>query len=241
MLAVEDLEVVYSAAVLGLRGTSVQVQRGAVVALLGANGAGKTTLLRACTGLLGYHNARVTGGDILLDGRSIKRSSATAIVRGGVAQAMEGRRIFGDLTVEENLRVGGVSVRDRSAKRATQERVFDLFPVLGERRRSQAGYLSGGEQQMLAIGRALMANPDLILFDEISLGLAPVIIGTIYEALPGIIAEGMTALLVEQDISRALSVSSRVYCLQEGRVSLEGRTDQVSRDEITAAYFGVAA
>ena len=239
MLAVEDLEVVYSAAVLGLRGTNVRVQRGAIVALLGANGAGKTTLLRACTGLLGYHNARITRGDILLDGRSIGRSTATAIVRGGVAQAMEGRRIFGDLTVEENLRVGGVSVRDRDAKRATQERVFELFPVLGERRRSQAGYLSGGEQQMLAIGRALMAQPTLLLLDEPSLGLAPLIVERIRDVIVEINTSGTTVLLVEQNAAMALSIADHAYVLENGVVALSGPADELRNDEqIKALYLG---
>ncbi len=239
MLAVEDLEVVYSAAVLGLRGTSVSVRRGAIVALLGANGAGKTTLLRACTGLLGYHNARITGGDILLNGRSIKRSSSTAIVRGGVSQAMEGRRIFGDLTVEENLRVGGVSVRDRSAKRATQEQVFELFPVLGERRRSQAGYLSGGEQQMLAIGRALMAQPTLLLLDEPSLGLAPLIVERIRDVIVEIKASGTTVLLVEQNAAMALSIADHGYVLENGAVALSGPADELrDDDQIKALYLG---
>ena len=239
MLAIEDLEVVYSAAVLGLRGTSVQVQRGTIVALLGANGAGKTTLLRACTGLLGYHNARITGGDILLDGVSIRRSSATAIVRGGVAQAMEGRRIFGDLTVEENLRVGGVSVRDRDAKRATQEKVFDLFPVLGQRRRSQAGYLSGGEQQMLAIARALMAQPTLLLLDEPSLGLAPLIVERIRDVIVEINGTGTTVLLVEQNAAMALSIADHAYVLENGAVALSGPADDLRDDEqIRALYLG---
>ena len=239
MLAVDDLEVVYSAAVLGLRGTSMQVQRGAIVALLGANGAGKTTLLRACTGLLNYHNARITRGDIRLNGDSIRRSSSASIVKAGVSQAMEGRRIFGDLTVEENLRVGGVSVRDRDAKRATQDRVFELFPVLGERRKSQAGYLSGGEQQMLAIGRALMAQPDLLLLDEPSLGLAPLIVERIRNVIVEINEGGTTVLLVEQNASMALSIADHAYVLENGAVALSGSADELrDNEQIKALYLG---
>jgi branched-chain amino acid transport system ATP-binding protein len=239
VLAVEDLEVVYSAAVLGLRGTSMQVQRGAIVALLGANGAGKTTLLRACTGLLEYHNAHITRGDILLNGQSIKRASSSSIVSRGVSQAMEGRRIFGDLTVEENLRVGGVSVRDRDAKKATPEQVFALFPVLGERRRSQAGYLSGGEQQMLAIGRALMAQPDLLLLDEPSLGLAPLIVERIRDVIVEINGGGTTMLLVEQNAAMALSIADHAYVLENGAVALSGPADELrDNEQIKALYLG---
>lgn len=239
MLAVDDLEVVYSAAVLGLRGTSMEVRRGAIVALLGANGAGKTTLLRACTGLLNYHNARITRGDIRLNGDSIRRSSSASIVKAGVSQAMEGRRIFGDLTVEENLRVGGVSVRDRDAKRATQDRVFELFPVLGERRKSQAGYLSGGEQQMLAIGRALMAQPDLLLLDEPSLGLAPLIVERIRNVIVEINEGGTTVLLVEQNASMALSIADHAYVLENGAVALSGSADELrDNEQIKALYLG---
>ncbi len=239
VLAVEDLEVTYSAAVLGLRGTSLAVQRGSIVALLGANGAGKTTLLRAATGLLGFHDARITAGDIQLHGQSIKRASAASIVGSGVGQAMEGRRIFGDLTVEENLRVGGVSVRDRAAKRATQEQVFGLFPVLGERRRTQAGYLSGGEQQMLAIGRALMGHPGLLLLDEPSLGLAPLVVEQIRDVIVEINATGTTVLLVEQNAAMALSIADRAYVLENGTVALSGSADELrDDDQIKALYLG---
>ena len=171
-----------------------------------------------------------------LCGQSIGGMRADQVAYLGIALVPEGRQLFPSLSVEENLRLGGTVGRTGPW---SLEKVYELFPVLKERRTQASTSLSGGQQQMVAIGRALMSNPDLILFDEISLGLAPVIIKNIYDALPNIIDEGMTAMIVEQDITKALAVSSRVYCLQEGRVSLEGRTGEVSRDEITAAYFGV--
>ncbi len=210
----------------------LRIEAGEVVAIIGANGAGKSTLMRSICGLISNRSS-----EIEFRGQPIGALRADQVVRLGIALVPEGRQLFPSLTVEENLLVGGKTARPGPW---SLEKVYDLFPILGERKGQQSTSLSGGQQQMVAIGRALMANPELILFDEISLGLAPVVIGDLYRALPGIIGEGMTAMLVEQDISRALSVSSRVYCLQEGRVSLEGRTGDVSRDEITAAYFGVA-
>jgi len=216
-----------------LFGIDMRVDAGEVIAIIGANGAGKTTLMRSISGLL-----RNAPDHVLYRGDPIGALRADQVAYRGIALVPEGRQLFPSLSVEENLRLGGQTGRPGPW---SLEKLYDLFPILAERRNQASTSLSGGQQQMVAIGRALMANPDLILFDEISLGLAPVIIGTIYEALPGIVGEGMTALLVEQDIARALSVSSRLYCLQEGRVSLQGRTGEVSRDEITAAYFGVAA
>ena len=166
---------------------------------------------------------------------------ADDIVEAGVSLVPEGRGIFGDLTVRENLLLGAYSSRARSAEKENLEQVLNLFPKLGERQNQIARTMSGGEQQMVAIGRALMSNPDLIMFDEISLGLAPVIINSIYEQLPQVINQGTTAVIIEQDITRALSSASRVYCLQEGRVKLSGRTDELTRQQITQAYFGVAA
>ena len=216
-----------------LYGIDMDVHKGEVVAIIGANGAGKTTLMRSITGL-----NKNRAEEINFQGRPIGALRADEVAHLGLAMVPEGRQLFPSLSVEENLLVGGKVGRAGSW---TLTKIYEMFPILEERKSQKSTSLSGGQQQMVAIGRALMANPDLILFDEISLGLAPVIIGDIYKALPGIISEGMTAMLVEQDISRALEVSSRVYCLQEGRVSLEGRTEDVSRDEITAAYFGVTA
>lgn len=211
----------------------MEVAAGEVVAIIGSNGAGKTTLMRSISGLLcnGAETVRYCG-------QPIGALRADQVAGLGIALVPEGRQLFPSLSVEENLIIGGQVGRSGAWSLA---KVYELFPILEERRGQPSTSLSGGQQQMVAIGRALMANPDLILFDEISLGLAPVIIRQIYEALPGIVGEGMTALIVEQDITKALAVSSRVYCLMEGRVSLEGATDQISHEQITAAYFGMAS
>ncbi|MEP5170210.1 MAG: ABC transporter ATP-binding protein [Shimia thalassica] len=214
-----------------LYGVDMKVMEGEVLAIIGSNGAGKTTLMRSITGLLSNGPAQIKyrGVDI-----SAKRADEIAVQ--GLAMVPEGRQLFPSLSVRENLMIGAQVGRKGPWD---LDAVYKLFPILEERKDQQSTSLSGGQQQMVAIGRALMANPDLILFDEISLGLAPIIIKDIYEALPGIIGEGMSAIIVEQDISKALSVSSRVYCLQEGRVSLEGASDTVSREDISRAYFGI--
>ena len=209
----------------------VNVQPGEVVAIIGANGAGKTTLMRSITGLLTNQPGMVT-----FNGAQIGAMRADQVAKTGIAMVPEGRQLFQSLSVEENLVIGGQMGRKGAWD---LEKVYALFPVLKERRLVQATSLSGGQQQMVAIGRALMSNPELILFDEISLGLAPIIIKSIYDALPGIIGEGMSAVIVEQDIAKALSVAGRVYCMQEGRISLEGRSDELTREQISAAYFGV--
>ncbi|MEP6017226.1 MAG: ABC transporter ATP-binding protein [Paracoccaceae bacterium] len=216
-----------------LFGVDMDIYAGEVVAIIGANGAGKTTLMRSVSGLLTNQSAQVS-----YRGKAIGALRADQVAQQGIALVPEGRQLFPSLSVEENLLIGAQTGRAGPWSLAI---VYSLFPILKERRDQASTTLSGGQQQMVAIGRALMANPDVILFDEISLGLAPVIIKTIYDALPQIVGDGMTALIVEQDISKALSVSSRVYCLQEGRVSLSGTTDTVSREEITRAYFGVEA
>ena len=216
-----------------LYGVDMEVSEGEVIAIIGANGAGKTTLMRSISGLL--PNA---GAQVQFNGQAIGAMRADQVAYAGIALVPEGRQLFPSLSVEENLRLGSTGGRPGPwSLRAG----YDLFPILEERRNQPSTSLSGGQQQMVAIGRALMSNPELILFDEISLGLAPVIIKSIYDALPNIISGGMTAMIVEQDISKALAVSSRVYCLQEGRVSLTGRGEDITRDQITAAYFGVAA
>lgn len=214
-----------------LYGIDLKVQEGEVMAIIGANGAGKTTLMRSISGLMQNQPEQIS-----FRGEAIGSIRADRAAAKGIALVPEGRQLFPSLSVEENLIIGGQVGRKGPW---SLEAVYKLFPILGERRNQQSTSLSGGQQQMVAIGRALMANPDLILFDEISLGLAPVIIKSIYDALPGIIGEGMTALIVEQDISKALLVSSRVCCLQEGRVSLQGASSSVSREEISRAYFGV--
>ncbi len=214
-----------------LYSVDLDVAEGEVLAIIGANGAGKTTLMRSITGLL-----QNGAGQISYRGQDIGGLRADQVANLGVAMVPEGRQLFPSLSVEENLIIGG-QIGRKGAWDLTA--VQKLFPILKERRHVPATALSGGQQQMVAIGRALMANPDLILFDEISLGLAPIIIKDIYDALPGIIGEGMSAMIVEQDITKALSVSSRVYCLQEGRVSLEGHSATIERSDISRAYFGI--
>ncbi|MCY4548608.1 MAG: ABC transporter ATP-binding protein [Defluviicoccus sp.] len=200
------------------------------VAAIGANGAGKTTLLRAITGMV-----EATSDALDYRGDSIQSREAADIVALGIAMVPEGRRLFPSLSVEENLVIGGYSGRPGGW---SLDRVYELFPALRNRRSVPGTALSGGEQQMTAIGRALMSNPELILFDELSLGLAPVVVGEIYEVLPAIKAEGTAMVVVEQDINRALEVADRVYCLQEGRLALTGAPASLTRDRIAAAYFG---
>ena len=206
------------------------MEEGETLAVIGANGAGKSTFLKTITGLV---DTEVD--DLNYNGISIDGLSAADIVGLGIAMVPEGRRVFPSLNVEENLLMGGYR---RRQGHWTLDRIYELFPALVERRTVPGTALSGGEQQMTAIGRALMANPDLLLFDELSLGLAPIIIKNIYETLPTIKSEGVSILLVEQDINQALSVSDRVYCFQEGRVSLNGLPNTLSREQISAAYFG---
>lgn len=217
-----------------LFGIDLTVGPGECVAIIGANGAGKTTLLRSITGVL-----RNDPGMILHRGEPIGAMPPDKVMQRGIAMVPEGRRLFPSLSVEENLLIGG-QVR-RGTGRWSLDEIYRLFPILKERRNSPGTALSGGQQQMVAIGRALMSNPDLLLCDEISLGLAPVVIRDIYAALPTIRATGAAVVLVEQDIARALSVADRVYCLMEGRVTLTGRASDITREAIHAAYFGEAA
>jgi branched-chain amino acid transport system ATP-binding protein len=214
-----------------LYGVDIDLEPGETVAIIGANGAGKSTLLRALVGLLSAEPDAVT-----FDGRPIGGLAAAQVMRLGIAMVPEGRRMFPSLTVEENLRIGGD--HRKGDGRWNLATVYELFPALRERRRQPGAVLSGGQQQMAAIGRALMSNPRLLLCDEISLGLAPIVINDIYAALPNIRQGGVGIVIVEQDIARALSVSSRVYCLQEGRVTLRGRPSELTREAIQEAYFG---
>ncbi|MCP3470991.1 ABC transporter ATP-binding protein [Bradyrhizobium sp. CCGUVB1N3] len=214
-----------------LYGVDTSLEASETIAIIGANGAGKSTFLKAIAGLIPG-----PADSVLLDGLPIGAKRAADIVKLGVALVPEGRRLFPSLTVEENLLIGGYG--RKLAGPWTLDRVYALFPVLKERRSSAAPILSGGQQQMAAIGRALMSNPRVLLCDEISLGLAPIIIADIYAALPQIKAEGTSVVLVEQDIVQAMKAADRVYCFQEGRVSLEGRPGALSRDQIHRAYFG---
>lgn len=216
-----------------LFGVDLHLDAGEAVAIIGANGAGKTTLMRAITGI-----ARVTGGSVRLEGGEITRLAAPDILTRGIAMVPEGRRLFPSLTVEENLRIGAHA---RSGNGYwTLERIFEVFPILRERRMSPGTALSGGQQQMVAIGRALMSNPQVLLCDELSLGLAPVVIREIYAAFPRIRESGTSVIVVEQDIGQALKVADRVYCMMEGRVTLSGRPADLSRAAIHDAYFGVS-
>ena len=210
---------------------SLRVNAGEVVAVIGANGAGKSTLLKSIAGLM-----RPKAGAIVFDGEPIGAAPAFAVVKRGIALVPEGRRLFPSLTVEENLLIGGQSCRPGPW---TIERVYQLFPVLAERRHLPAPSLSGGQQQMCAIARALMSNPRLLLCDEISLGLAPIVVRDIYARLPAIVAEGLSLIVVEQDIAQALKAARQVYCLQEGRIALQGQAAELTRESISAAYFGV--
>ena len=214
-----------------LFGVSLRVNAGEVVAVIGANGAGKSTLLKTIAGLMHPRH-----GEILFDGEPIGVAPAFAVVTHGIALVPEGRRLFPSLTVEENLLIGGQSRRPGPW---TLDDIYALFPVLAERRHLPSTSLSGGQQQMTAIGRALMSNPRLLLCDEISLGLAPIIVRDIYARLPTIVAEGLSLIIVEQDIAQALKASAQVYCLQEGRIALEGPARDLTRERISAAYFGV--
>ena len=214
-----------------LFGVSLRVNAGEVVAVIGANGAGKSTLLKSIAGLM-----RPKAGAIVFDGEPIGAVPAFAVVKRGIALVPEGRRLFPSLTVEENLLIGGQSRRPGPW---TLDRVYALFPVLAARRRLPAPSLSGGQQQMAAIGRALMSNPRLLLCDEISLGLAPIVVRDIYARLPAIVAEGLSLIVVEQDIAQALKAARQVYCLQEGRIALQGPARELTRESISAAYFGV--
>ena len=217
-----------------LFGVYLLVEPGECVAIIGANGAGKTTLMRSITGIL--TNAP---DQILHNGTPIGALPADQILQRGIAMVPEGRKLFPSLSVEENLLIGS-QIRKGTGRWSLDE-IYALFPILKERRHSPGTALSGGQQQMVAIGRALMSNPELLLCDEISLGLAPVVIRDIYAALPAIRATGAAVIVVEQDISRALAVADRVYCLMEGRVTLTASARDVTREAIHAAYFGAAA
>jgi branched-chain amino acid transport system ATP-binding protein len=240
VLAAKNLEVVYDDVMLVLRGVGLEVPQGRIVALLGANGAGKSTLLRALSGLLDVHDGEVRRGSITLDGEPIHSYGASRIAALGIKQVMEGRRILGDLTVEDNLRIGG-HVSPRSV-RANLDRTYQLFPVLADRRRKPAGYLSGGEQQMLAIGRALMSDPKYLLLDEPSLGLAPMIVRQIRDVIVQINQQGTTVLLVEQNAAMALSIAEHGYVLENGAMVMDKTAAELLADgDVREFYLGLGA
>ena len=214
-----------------LFGIDFQLAEGELLAIIGANGAGKSTFLKSLTGLVKVEPGMVRWRDIAIGG-----GAPGAIVRLGLALVPEGRRLFPSLSVEENLLMGAFAERPGPW---SLKRLYALFPILAEKRRLPGTSLSGGQQQMVAIGRALMSNPKVLLCDELSLGLAPIVIKEIYDAMPAIVGEGMSVVIVEQDIGLAQRVSQRVVCFQEGRVSLEGRSGELTREQIAAAYFGL--
>jgi branched-chain amino acid transport system ATP-binding protein len=240
LLAVRNIGVGYGEGAQALRGVSLDVPAGTVVALLGANGAGKTSLLRAISGLLPMQRGRVSSGTVTFDGERIERLAAPAIVRRGISQVMEGRRVFAELTVDENLRAGAYSVRRKAEVRDRLAYVLELFPPLAQRRRAVAGYLSGGEQQMVAFGRALMQSPRLLMLDEPSLGLAPLVVQQIRETIVRVRDEGTAVLLVEQNAAMALELAETGYVLRTGRVVKHGPAEELLRDrEVREFYLGM--
>ncbi|GEL19531.1 ABC transporter ATP-binding protein [Pseudonocardia asaccharolytica] len=232
-LEVRDLTVAYGA-IQGVRGVTFAVEQGQIVSLIGSNGAGKTTTLRTLSGLL-----RPVSGEVWLDGTPLHRLPAHEILAHGVAHSPEGRRLFARMTVEENLRLGAYTRRDEAGVVADLDRIYDLFPVLGQRRRAKAGLFSGGEQQMLAIGRALMSRPRLLMLDEPSMGLSPIMTQKIFDTVRDLRAEGTTVLLVEQNALAALALSDRAYVIDLGRTTLSGTGAELLADpRVQAAYLG---
>lgn len=233
MLKVKDINVYYGN-IQALKGVSLEVNEGEIVTLIGANGAGKSTLLKTLSGLL-----KPKKGTIEYLGKDIQKKAAQGIVKGGIIQVPEGRRVFSNMTVDENLDLGAYLRRNRAEIIADKEKVFKLFPRLLERRKQSSGTLSGGEQQMLAMGRAIMARPKLLLLDEPSMGLAPLMVKTIFEIIKEISLDGTTILLVEQNANMALSIANRAYVIETGRVVLSGSAhDLQNSEEIRAAYLG---
>ncbi len=237
MLEIANLEVVYNDVILVLRGLSIEVPEGQIVALLGANGAGKTTTVRAVSGLLDVHEGDITKGTITWNGDDITHAKPSRIVESGITQVMEGRRVFAELTVDENLSTGSFTVRDKAANEASYDRVMDLFPLLKERRRQTAGYLSGGEQQMLAIGRAMMADPKLLILDEPSLGLAPMLIEQIRDIIVDINKQGVSVLLIEQNAMMALSIATTGYVMESGKIVMDGDAKKLLADEDVQEFY----
>ena len=233
MLEIKELHVFYGA-IHAIKGISLNVPEGSIVTLIGANGAGKSTILKTISGIL-----RPKEGDIIYHGESISRASSRQIVEKGLIHVPEGRRIFADMSVKENLEMGGFLQRDKSWLSATEARVFEKFPRLKERIGQLAGTLSGGEQQMLAIGRGMMANPKMLLLDEPSMGLAPLLVKEIFSIIASLNQAGITILLVEQNAHMALSVANYAYVLETGKITLEGPADELATsEEVKKAYLG---
>ena len=242
MLKLNNVEVVYDRTILVLRGVSFEVPKGQIVALLGSNGAGKSTTLKAISGILKPERGEVTAGSIKLNGTAMQHREAGEIVKRGIAQVMEGRRTFGLLTAEENLIAGAHTQRNRSRVKEDLELVYTYFPRLAERRGIKAGYLSGGEQQMLAIGRGLMSRPQVMLLDEPSLGLAPLLVEEIFDIVKRLNQEeSMTVLLVEQNAAMALTIADHGYIMENGRIVLDEPAETLRRNEdIKEFYLGLS-
>jgi len=234
---VANLEVVYNDVILVLRGLSIEVPDGKIVALLGANGAGKTTTLRAISGLLDVHEGDITKGSVTWNGEQITHKNPADIVTSGITQVMEGRRVFAELTVDENLQTGAFTNGDKELVKETYDKTMEMFPVLYERRDQTAGYLSGGEQQMLAIGRALMANPKLLILDEPSLGLAPLLVEQIRDIVVDINKSGVSVLLIEQNAAMALSIADYGYIMENGKIVLDGEAEKLRNDEDVQEFY----
>lgn len=233
MLKINDINVFYGN-IQALKGVSLEINEGEIVTLIGANGAGKSTLLKTISGL-----EKPKKGDLLFEGQSIAGKVAQAIVKKGISHVPEGRRVFSNMTVEENLELGAYLRKDKAGIRDDFKKVYDLFPRLLERRKQHAGTLSGGEQQMLAMGRALMARPRLLLLDEPSMGLAPLLVKTIFRIIEEINKSGTTILLVEQNANMALSIADRAYVIETGKIVLTGTPDELNQsDQIKMAYLG---
>jgi len=233
MLKINDINVYYGN-IHALKGVSLDINEGEIVTLIGANGAGKSTLLKTVSGLL-----KPKQGDIIFGGRSIVGRAAQAIVKQGISHVPEGRRVFANMTVEENLELGAFLRKDKEGIKKDMESVFERFPRLLERRKQLSGTLSGGEQQMLAMGRALMARPRLLLLDEPSMGLAPLLVKTIFKIIEDINQSGTTILLVEQNANMALSIANRAYVIETGRVVISGTADELnSSEQVKQAYLG---
>ncbi len=241
-LAIHNIQVVYGGAIEAVRDVSLEVRPGQIVALLGSNGAGKSTVLKAVSGVLDAEDGVIEKGTILLNGRAVEKDAAPAIVRQGMVQVPEGRRLFQTLTVEENL-ITGAHLQSASNLAQARDYVFSLFPRLAEMRQTTAGYLSGGEQQMVAIGRALMSKPKVLALDEPSLGLAPLIVSEIFRSIQTLRdTTGLTILLVEQNASRALAIADYAYIMENGRVVLDGTSEQLQRNaDVREFYLGLSS
>ncbi len=239
ILSINNIEVIYNYVILVLKGISFQIKEKSIIALLGSNGAGKSTVLKSVSGLLGPENGEVTHGDIHFMGQRIDKKSPEEIVRMGIFQVLEGRRVFEDLTVHENLRAGSYIRRnDRIWVKQCMEKIYQYFPVLATRRNKRAGYLSGGEQQMLVIGRALMSQPKLLILDEPSLGLSPILVKDIFNIVKSISREeGMSVLLVEQNAQQALKIADYAYIMENGKIVLDGPATKIKENEDVKEFY----